>query len=457
MKKILTLVLAILCIAGQASAQSSVLNRLGKSVKKQVENAVNSNTGQNSQKSKSSSSTNEIQSSWICRKCGTANKGDYCKKCGALNPEIEAAQARAKAKAADEAKAQAKAQAEAQARAEAEVKNKTVAELQAIVERTERPWFMSKEFINADLNFDKQYKELDEHFADMTKEEVIEMRDKMNKRLDAVMNCYRAMKDASDNPYCPWIDNIFQDAFIERQAYTRLVIHIIGGASFDYATYEGNGRNKKLVVNDRMTLNAPRMLRAFRLEDGKWHFSESGEKSYNIGNQDYIDNCNAGLRNLENSILLTEELSLPDVEEDRNFRDLEYEENRLWEIRAYMPYAHEALTEALSFNDINFVDWKPAPKPGSMHATYATQALAAAKKRIGADVIQVVIASDQWYVERNAAGAIIRRTIGGWYIRNRAKNDGKYATHGLWAQEYEGNGYGALYMYGVAGDSFSFK
>ena len=74
--------------------------------------------------------------------------------------------------------------------------------------------------------------------------------------------------------------------------------------------------------------------------------------------------------------------------------------------------------------------------------------LALAKKSSSyADAIAVVIDADDWTIERNSAGIIQRRKVGGWVIKQMKRN--KRAFRCQFAQPYTGRGYGSLILYGV--------
>jgi hypothetical protein len=95
------------------------------------------------------------------------------------------------------------------------------------------------------------------------------------------------------------------------------------------------------------------------------------------------------------------------------------------------------------------------PKAGGMNASMKAKALAAEKSKFK-DVLDVVVTSDSWTIEKTAAGVPIRRVIYGYSIGKT--KDGKRATRVSWAEEYQGGGkYGSLHTYGVGGDSFYVK
>ena len=115
----------------------------------------------------------------------------------------------------------------------------------------------------------------------------------------------------------------------------------------------------------------------------------------------------------------------------------------------------EAISEALKLNTPGNLEFKSMPKAGGMNASMKAKALAAEKSKFK-DVLDVVITSDSWNIEKTAAGVPIRRVIYGYSIGNT--KDGKRATRVSWAEEYQGGGkYGSLHTYGVGGDSFYVK
>ena len=110
---------------------------------------------------------------------------------------------------------------------------------------------------------------------------------------------------------------------------------------------------------------------------------------------------------------------------------------------------------AMKNNKPENVDYHPMPTPGKLN-TLAPQALALAKKSDSyADAVAVVIDADDWTVERNAVGVIIRRKVGAWVIKQMKGH--KRAFRCQFAQPYTGNGYGALILYGVGGGQFNIK
>lgn len=114
-----------------------------------------------------------------------------------------------------------------------------------------------------------------------------------------------------------------------------------------------------------------------------------------------------------------------------------------------------ALKEAIKGNSLDNLEFKSLPKAGSLNASLNAQALAAEKKK-GKDAIKVVIVSNSWEIQKNAAGQPIRRVIYGYSVANT--KHGKMATRVSWAEDYQGGGkYGSLHAYGVGTEYFYVK
>ena len=113
------------------------------------------------------------------------------------------------------------------------------------------------------------------------------------------------------------------------------------------------------------------------------------------------------------------------------------------------------ISMAMKNNKPENVDYHPMPKPGKLNIL-APKALALAKKSDSyKDAIAVVIDADDWTVERNSAGVILRRKTGAWVIKQMPKC--KRAFRCQFAEPWQGNGYGALILYGVGGGQFNIK
>ena len=110
---------------------------------------------------------------------------------------------------------------------------------------------------------------------------------------------------------------------------------------------------------------------------------------------------------------------------------------------------------AMKNNKPENVDYHPMPTPGKLN-TFAPKALELAKKSDSyKDAIAVVIDADDWTIERNAVGVIIRRKVGAWVIKEMKGH--KRAFRCQFAQPYTGDGYGELILYGIGGGQFNIK
>ena len=110
---------------------------------------------------------------------------------------------------------------------------------------------------------------------------------------------------------------------------------------------------------------------------------------------------------------------------------------------------------AMKNNKPENVDYHPMPKPGKLNS-FAPKALELAKKSDSyKDAIAVVIDADDWTIERNAAGMILRRKVGAWVIKQMPNC--KRAFRCQFAQPFQGDGYGELMLYGVGGGQFNIK
>ena len=116
-------------------------------------------------------------------------------------------------------------------------------------------------------------------------------------------------------------------------------------------------------------------------------------------------------------------------------------------------YAHTG-QEAIAGNSKDNIEYKPMPKAGALNASMKAQALAIEKTK-GADRLDVVVTSDSWEVQTNAAGTPVRRIIYGYSIVNT--ENGKRANRVSWSEDYQGGSYGKLHAYGVGTESFFVK
>ena len=130
-----------------------------------------------------------------------------------------------------------------------------------------------------------------------------------------------------------------------------------------------------------------------------------------------------------------------------------YERFRLYQQLSF--FYLQAFDEAMANNTPDKMTFKPMPKAGGMHASMKAKVLAV-EKSVSKDVVDVVITSDSWQIDRNAAGQPVRRVIFGYSIVNTP--NGKMATRVSWAEDHQGGGqYGALHAYGNGMASFYVK
>ena len=115
----------------------------------------------------------------------------------------------------------------------------------------------------------------------------------------------------------------------------------------------------------------------------------------------------------------------------------------------------QAFDEAFANNTPDKLEFKPMPKAGGLNASMKSKVLAI-EKSIAKEVVDVVITSDSWQVERNASGQPIRRVIFGYSIVQT--EHGKMATRVSWAEDHQGGGkYGGLRAYGNGMESYYVK
>jgi len=114
-----------------------------------------------------------------------------------------------------------------------------------------------------------------------------------------------------------------------------------------------------------------------------------------------------------------------------------------------------AVSQALGNNDKIEVKYEPMPRAGAMNASMKAKVLPL-EKAITDKVVDCVVTSDGWEVQRDAAGNILRRVIYGYSLVQTKR--GKQATRVSWAEDYMGGGnYGTLHAYGVGGAKFYVK
>jgi len=90
-----------------------------------------------------------------------------------------------------------------------------------------------------------------------------------------------------------------------------------------------------------------------------------------------------------------------------------------------------------------------------MNASYKAKVLPL-EKAVSDKVIDCVVTSDGWEVQRDAAGNILRRVIQGYSIVQTKR--GKQAVRVSWAEDHMGGGkYGSIHAYGNGGAQFYVK
>lgn len=117
----------------------------------------------------------------------------------------------------------------------------------------------------------------------------------------------------------------------------------------------------------------------------------------------------------------------------------------------------DSVSKAIENNDKAEVkmELQPMPKAGAMNASMKAKVLPL-EKAITNQVVDCVVTSDNWSIEKDSAGNIVRRVIYGYSIVKTEK--GKQATRVSWAEEYMGGGkYGEVHSYGVGGGQFYVK
>ena len=115
----------------------------------------------------------------------------------------------------------------------------------------------------------------------------------------------------------------------------------------------------------------------------------------------------------------------------------------------------DAVSKALENNDKIEIKYEPMPKAGALNASMKAKVLPL-EKAITDKVVDCVVTSDSWEVQRDAAGNILRRVIYGYSLVQTKR--GKQATRVSWAEDYMGGGnYGAVHSYGVGGGQFYVK
>ncbi|MBP5392161.1 MAG: hypothetical protein J6Y40_08805 [Bacteroidales bacterium] len=115
----------------------------------------------------------------------------------------------------------------------------------------------------------------------------------------------------------------------------------------------------------------------------------------------------------------------------------------------------QAIAEAVQNNSPSNIKYEAMPKPGAMNASMKSKILALEKSAFP-DVVDVVITSNNWEIQKNAAGQPVRRVIYGYSIVKT--ENGKMATRVSWAEDHQGGGkYGAVHGYGNGMETFYVK
>ena len=117
------------------------------------------------------------------------------------------------------------------------------------------------------------------------------------------------------------------------------------------------------------------------------------------------------------------------------------------EYKKYCVMADQCLryiSMAMQNNKPENVDYRPMPTPGKLNEL-APKALEQARKSDSyKDAVAVVIDADDWTVERNSVGVILRRKVGAWVIKQMPKCKRAFR-------------YGELVLYGIGGGQFNIK
>jgi len=110
--------------------------------------------------------------------------------------------------------------------------------------------------------------------------------------------------------------------------------------------------------------------------------------------------------------------------------------------------------EALKNNSRDVVIFHPMPAKGSLHDDLAKDALARAQAAYPhMNIVDVLINSNDWVIQRNRFGVIIRRVCLGWVIQ---KDDiGRRAVPAKWQQANQGGDtYGKLQLFTYGGNNW---
>ena len=114
----------------------------------------------------------------------------------------------------------------------------------------------------------------------------------------------------------------------------------------------------------------------------------------------------------------------------------------------------DTVNKAIENNDKVEIKYQPMPKAGAMNASMKDKVLPL-EKAVTSTVVDCVVTSDVWEVQKDATGTPIRRVIYGYSFVQTKR--GKQAVRVSWAEDYQGGSYGPLHCYGVGGSKFYVK
>lgn len=311
-------------------------------------------------------------------------------------------------------------------------KAQSAEELIAALNNTELPWFLADDDIKYTEGPNKEF--LD-NFPKMTPDEVIAVREKMNNRVDAILRAKKAV--GYNHP-------IFDQAFFEKRRCFYFFQKMSAGAenSFRWQSFVGDG--KAMVATPREIL-VP--FSTVKKQNDGWYFCNSfNEKEYLPSGK--LEAAKEVVNRYNNLLLLMEDMRMAETGGNEF-------EGDAWRLRAILVSSIDVINEAISHNSKEFVQYKPVPKAGALNATLGSKAIATAKDRLKANITKTIVEANDWYIERNAFGTILRRTANGYLII--PDEVGNLCRKVTWAQDYNGSSYGALYLYGIGVDEFYVK
>lgn len=114
----------------------------------------------------------------------------------------------------------------------------------------------------------------------------------------------------------------------------------------------------------------------------------------------------------------------------------------------------DTVNKAIENNDKVEIKYQPMPKAGAMNASMKDKVLPL-EKAVTDAVVDCVVTSDGWEVQKDATGTPVRRVIYGYSFVQTKR--GKQAVRVSWAEDYQGGSYGPLHCYGVGGSKFYVK